>query len=737
MEYPWGPRPPHGNFCPVCSNSHFPFCPAPPPPQYFRPPPPPPDQFYHMPPPPPPPPQPPYDPFVDHQGGPPVNPYPPPRPWNGNTNFSSNYYGNSYPDYDQNGHVGGKRMRFDSANESYTCAASEDERRLKLIHDHGFMNHGLDKNLDGGYRHSNHSLETSNLGENNGNFGDRPAISSSNKILKRSPYPEAMKYENVAYQDQQRNFSVGSRDNQFMQPKLGYYGLPNHSDNVHPVQVSPGFNSHSPIPMNQPPPTPAPPRFRFPEPYVDSASSLRPQSTLVSEGITSVSGHYSSQVALNGFFSKDTQSMKIASAKTLNGERDEFSSRHLPLDKPRIIDASHILKHPHRANRPDHMVIILRGLPGSGKSYLAKLLRDLEVENGGTAPRIHSMDEYFMTEVEKVEETEGSKSSGSSRGKKTTTKKVMEYCYEPEMEEAYRSSMLKAFKKTLDEGNFPFVIVDDRNLRVADFAQFWATAKRSGYEVYLVEATYKDPAGCAARNVHDFTQNDIQDMANQWEEAPSMYMKLDIKSLIHGDDLEENGIQEVDMDMDDGNHIADSSGPEDANNETVARPSGGFSSNDDQLKDEQSGDASEIHTVEEVKELGKSKWSNDLDDDDAHKTDGTVEDPGALPNLIKSYSKKGKSVRWADKVGSSIGFSIGSGKSGVVSLIIGPGPGYNSKANPPPEDEKLSKRQGERRNRNVLQEQLRAEGEAFKAVFDKRRHRIGGLDHIQGADDVE
>lgn len=39
---------------------------------------------------------------------------------------------------------------------------------------------------------------------------------------------------------------------------------------------------------------------------------------------------------------------------------------------------------------------------GSGKSYLAKMLRDLEVENGGDAPRIHSMDNYFMTEVEKV-----------------------------------------------------------------------------------------------------------------------------------------------------------------------------------------------------------------------------------------------------------------------------------------------------------------------------------------------
>ena len=41
-------------------------------------------------------------------------------------------------------------------------------------------------------------------------------------------------------------------------------------------------------------------------------------------------------------------------------------------------------------------------LLGSGKSYLAKMLCDLEVENGGHAPHIHSMDDYFMTKVEKV-----------------------------------------------------------------------------------------------------------------------------------------------------------------------------------------------------------------------------------------------------------------------------------------------------------------------------------------------
>lgn len=51
-----------------------------------------------------------------------------------------------------------------------------------------------------------------------------------------------------------------------------------------------------------------------------------------------------------------------------------------------------------------------------------------------------------------------------------------------------------------------------------------------------------------------------------------------------------------------------------------------------------------------MKDLGKSKWSNDLDDDDVHKTVATRGNSTALSSLTKSYSKKGKSVRWADQV---------------------------------------------------------------------------------------
>ncbi|XP_052174573.1 uncharacterized protein LOC127789667 [Diospyros lotus] len=400
----------------------------------------------------------------------------------------------------------------------------------------------------------------------------------------------------------------------------------------------------------------------------------------------------------------------------------KFLGKGQRTNKPKVVDALHIFKQPHRATRPDHIVIILRGLPGSGKSYLAKMLRDLEVENGGDAPRIHSMDDYFMTEVEKVEETDVSKPPGSVRGKKPVLKKVMEYCYEPEMEEVYRTSMLKAFKKTLDDGAFSFVIVDDRNLRVADFAQFWATAKRSGYEVYLLEATYKDPAGCAARNVHGFTHDDIEKMSRQWEEAPSLYLKLDIKSLLHADDLKGSGIQEVDMDTDDGDAARSLNGSGERNLDT--QPTLQECSPDDEK-----WNAGEDHPREEVKELGRSKWSDDLDDDNAKKTEATKGNRNALSGLIKAYAKGGKSVHWGDKDGNT-GFSIGVARKVNSSLVIGPGAGYNLKSNPLPEEHvpTPTSSSGGSKKKSAFQERIREERASFRAVFDKRRQRIGRLD---------
>ncbi|XP_029984994.1 YLP motif-containing protein 1 isoform X2 [Sphaeramia orbicularis] len=201
--------------------------------------------------------------------------------------------------------------------------------------------------------------------------------------------------------------------------------------------------------------------------------------------------------------------------------------------KPEIKNIDDILKPPGRLSRPERIVIIMRGLPGSGKSHVAKLIRDKEVDCGGAPPRVLVLDDYFMTEVEKTEKD-------PDTGKRVKTK-VLEYEYEPEMEDTYRSSMLKTFKKTLDDGFFPFIILDTINDRVKQFDQFWSAAKTKGFEVYLAEIT-ADSQTCAKRNVHGRTLKDIMKMSNNWEPSPRHMVRLDVRSL-----LQDAAIEEVEM----------------------------------------------------------------------------------------------------------------------------------------------------------------------------------------------
>jgi len=43
--------------------------------------------------------------------------------------------------------------------------------------------------------------------------------------------------------------------------------------------------------------------------------------------------------------------------------------------------------------------------------------------------------------------------------------------------DSYRASILKAFSKTVEEGRFPFVILDAPNIQVEDFRPFYMAAQ--------------------------------------------------------------------------------------------------------------------------------------------------------------------------------------------------------------------------------------------------------------------
>ncbi|KAM0902787.1 hypothetical protein ACQ4PT_019065 [Festuca glaucescens] len=733
MDHPW--RFPAGDLCPVCAAPHFPFCPPPPlPPHPFP---------YDLHPPPPPPP-------------PPTTMWAPPGP-------------HPYDLLDMEGPH--KRMRVGDAPpfDPYAApnppmpgrASVEGDRLLGLIREHGYGHpqlpptqwHGEPYPPDGFGYGGDRGYPPPPQNYNNpyaqgGNFADYD-------LVRRMPPPPPMPFDRHGAFDSGFVPVGGSQENYFDRdhhhrqfhldappgaPPLP--SVPQHAEAGNHYD-SRDWRSHASgvVPPPPDPPVPSPPDYHAMPPPRAADSSLFP---VLSSSLATISHPPSGHTLLQSHAMSNTNSYNGPNhnegldliyrphSEQHLGDRRLAQEKHSFNDvKVNIVNACDLFRQPLRASRPDHIVIIMRGLPGSGKSYLAKALRDLEVESGGSAPRIHSMDDYFMIEVEKVrrnctvEGTEGSKSSTASKGRKQLTKKVIEYCYEPEMEETYRSSMLNAFKKTLDEGNFTFVIVDDRNLRVADFAQFWASAKRSGYEVYLLEAPYKDPTGCAARNVHGFTLDNIKKMAADWEEAPPLYLRLDTHSLFHDDNLREHSIQEVDMDTEDSDDANDTAVSTEVEDSKKAIPE----SVDDVPDRGDKWDSSDEEDLDDIKELGQSKWSKDFDEDTekSKHADGSTH---ALSGLAQTYGTCRKTLTWGDQLEKG-GFSIGAAKRRLASsLIIGPGSGYNLVTNPLAEDNSTGlKDKVNNETKRRFSEQLRDEGQSFKAVFDKRKQHIGVFDN--------
>jgi YLP motif-containing protein 1 len=140
-----------------------------------------------------------------------------------------------------------------------------------------------------------------------------------------------------------------------------------------------------------------------------------------------------------------------------------------------------------------------------------------------------------MNEVEKIE-----KNPQTGRNVK---KKMEEYEYDPDLEPAYMSSMLKQFNKTLSEGYFPMVIVDAVNSKITDFDQFWSCAKVKGFEAFVVELK-ESVEVCTSRNTHNRARKEIEVLAAQWESTPAHFLQLDVTSLLY-----DRAIDEVDMEM--------------------------------------------------------------------------------------------------------------------------------------------------------------------------------------------
>ena len=59
----------------------------------------------------------------------------------------------------------------------------------------------------------------------------------------------------------------------------------------------------------------------------------------------------------------------------------------------------------------------------------------------------------------------------------------LKYEYEKEMEKSYRTSLVKSFKKQIDDGYFSLILVDCINDKTEYYQPMWSYAKQKGFEV--------------------------------------------------------------------------------------------------------------------------------------------------------------------------------------------------------------------------------------------------------------
>lgn len=140
-------------------------------------------------------------------------------------------------------------------------------------------------------------------------------------------------------------------------------------------------------------------------------------------------------------------------------------------------------------------------------------LQEKEVAMGGSAPRILSIDDYFLMD-------DGPPPAWTDQ-----------------LEEQYRQSLVKSFKRNLDDGHFAFIIVDTLNLRVSHLLDLTGPARLRGFSVFLVDLPARSQKSAKpAASTRQCSEQDLKNLADQLEEAPNSLTRLDIDWLLSSND---------------------------------------------------------------------------------------------------------------------------------------------------------------------------------------------------------
>lgn len=149
-------------------------------------------------------------------------------------------------------------------------------------------------------------------------------------------------------------------------------------------------------------------------------------------------------------------------------------------------------------------IILMRGLPGSGKSYyINHTLIPFLKEEGWNYVAVVSADHFFTHPV-----------TGEYKFVSSQIEEAHIQCQRKFLTELELSRLAKPKKSV--------VIVDNTNTRAWEMAFYVATAKmkRIPYEIRTV---LRHPEVCASSNIHGVPKETILKMHSRWEELPAQW----------------------------------------------------------------------------------------------------------------------------------------------------------------------------------------------------------------------